>query len=257
MKYTVADVAIRQEVNGRYSINDLHKAAVEAGANRRTKEPAEFFKSKRAQELLSILQSESVFELVGDTTEIPRSLIAPVLTIEGRDGGGRSSDPKLGSDELKKSTPKEHMVKQKVRIFSLRGLNRLGLYARTEQGNLFHNWVLDLLEGRKFQNSMIQDHRKLVAFFFERRPNWRKLAELFVLRCYSLEYMALNAHMSYASARRAVRVMHARGLISSYDYESGMRNAKLAKPHFEKIVLAQAANAAKQRDMFTTEAGAA
>lgn len=171
--------------------------------------------------------------------------------------GGRSSDPKLGSDELKKSTPKEHMVKQKVRIFSLRGLNRLGLYARTEQGNLFHNWVLDLLEGRKFQNSMIQDHRKLVAFFFERRPNWRKLAELFVLRCYSLEYMALNAHMSYASARRAVRVMHARGLISSYDYESGMRNAKLAKPHFEKIVLAQAANAAKQRDMFTTEAGAA
>ncbi len=199
---------------------------------------------KPRQSILNLYKRNAEFFDASETTEI--ELLVP--------RGGRSSVTNLMTDELKKASPKQHMVKQTIRIFSLRGLNRLGLYARTEQGNLFHNWVLDLLEGRHFQNSLIADHRKLVDFFFARRPNWRTLAELLVTRGYSLDYMAIKANMSFSSARRALRAMHHRGLISSYDYQSGMHDAKLAKPYFEALV---DSHVAKQTDMFAAEGVAA
>lgn len=37
---------------------------------------------------------------------------------------------------------------QEVRVFSLRGLMKLAIYARTEQALHFHNWLLDVAEGK-------------------------------------------------------------------------------------------------------------
>lgn len=113
--FTIADVRIRQDAQGRYCLNDLHKAAVAQGANKRSKEPGEFFKAKRTQELIRLLEEETTENLgdassdtitqnlgnAGDesatqnlgstgeseTTEISRSLSSPVATVEGRDGG--------------------------------------------------------------------------------------------------------------------------------------------------------------------------
>ncbi|WP_234407458.1 KilA-N domain-containing protein [Pseudomonas bohemica] len=65
---------IKQDDEGRYCLNDLHKAAVADGANKRTKEPGKF------------MATESFAEMVTElTTQNPGSL--PVVTIEGRNGG--------------------------------------------------------------------------------------------------------------------------------------------------------------------------
>lgn len=71
----VAGIAIRQDSEGRYCLNDLHKAAVASGANERTKEPGKF------------LASPQIIELVGElqTTQNLGSL--PINKIEGRNGG--------------------------------------------------------------------------------------------------------------------------------------------------------------------------
>ena len=67
-------VKIKQDDEGRYCLNDLHKAAVADGANKRTKEPGKF------------MATESFAEMVAElTTQNPGSL--PVVTIEGRNGG--------------------------------------------------------------------------------------------------------------------------------------------------------------------------
>ena len=71
---SVVGVKVRQDSEGRYSLNDLHKAAVEQGANNRTKEPSAFMRSSQTVSLVEIL-----------TTQNPRSL--PIATIEGRKGG--------------------------------------------------------------------------------------------------------------------------------------------------------------------------
>lgn len=88
----LADTRIRQDAQGRHCLNDLHRAAVAAGANKRSKEPGEFFKARRTQELLALLEQESATEIPRSTsvltTEIPRSWIEPVKTIEGRHEGG-------------------------------------------------------------------------------------------------------------------------------------------------------------------------
>ena len=66
--------AIRQDAEGRYCLNDLHKAAVAAGANKRTKEPGKWMANASFTELVEEL-----------TTQNPGSF--PVTTIEGRNGG--------------------------------------------------------------------------------------------------------------------------------------------------------------------------
>ena len=83
MKYmTIIDNAIRMDAQGRFCLNDLHKAAVTNGANKRSKEPGEFFKARRTKDMIALLLEEQEV-----TTGNPRSLILPIVTVEGRDGG--------------------------------------------------------------------------------------------------------------------------------------------------------------------------
>lgn len=47
-------IEVRRDAYGRYSLNDLHRAAVASGANARTKEPGSFFP---ANKLLSLFMN--------------------------------------------------------------------------------------------------------------------------------------------------------------------------------------------------------
>lgn len=71
----VADVAIRTDADGRCCLNDLHDAAIQEGANQRTKEPAKFLASPQIVDLVKEIE----------TTQNLGSL--PVVTIMGRNGG--------------------------------------------------------------------------------------------------------------------------------------------------------------------------
>ncbi|MEE5138697.1 KilA-N domain-containing protein [Pseudomonas alliivorans] len=71
---SLCGVKIKQDEQGRYCLNDLHRAAVADGANKRTKEPGKFMATEQFAEMTAEL-----------TTQNPGSL--PVATIEGRNGG--------------------------------------------------------------------------------------------------------------------------------------------------------------------------
>lgn len=75
MNLVCFNIQIRRDNEGRYCLNDLHKAAILSGANERTKEPGKF------------MASPQTIELVGEieTTQNLGSL--PVNKIEGRNGG--------------------------------------------------------------------------------------------------------------------------------------------------------------------------
>lgn len=126
-----------------------------------------------------------------------------------------------GGSQVKKT----HTRKIKVRIFSLRGLNRLGIYARTAVGDQFHNWILDILEGHGRMGTLMNDHYRLVRWFFERRPRWKQIHDLFVVCSYSFEEIGRRVDITPASVRRAVNLMHKRGVISDIDHERGIANA--------------------------------
>lgn len=102
MSLTLADTRIRQDAQGRYCLNDLHRAAVASGANARTKEPGKFLSSARTQELLALLEDESATPNWGDenaptitpnlgnapsnsVTQILGDGIAPIHTIQAGD----------------------------------------------------------------------------------------------------------------------------------------------------------------------------
>lgn len=57
MNLTVANIAVRQDAEGRICLNDLHKAAVASGLNQRTKEPGKFFASPQTTELIAELEA--------------------------------------------------------------------------------------------------------------------------------------------------------------------------------------------------------
>lgn len=70
---------IRTDGDGRYCLNDLHRAAMAAGANGRTKEPAKFLQAPQTKRLVSLLALE--------TTQNQGSCRKPVASEEGRAGG--------------------------------------------------------------------------------------------------------------------------------------------------------------------------
>lgn len=74
--FVIDGVSVRRDLDGRYCLNDLHRAAVTTGANERTKEPAKFLSSTQTLELIDEL---SVTQNLG---------IAPVDTIRGGNNQG-------------------------------------------------------------------------------------------------------------------------------------------------------------------------
>lgn len=72
-------IEVRRDAYGRYSLNDLHRAAVASGANARTKEPGKF------------LSSQQTVELVHELTNTQNLGVDPVSVIHGEMNGERMS----------------------------------------------------------------------------------------------------------------------------------------------------------------------
>lgn len=71
---TIAGINVRQDSEGRFSLNDLHKAAVNAGANARTKETQKFLDREEAADLITELKTQNLG-------------VSPVDSKRGRYGG--------------------------------------------------------------------------------------------------------------------------------------------------------------------------
>ena len=80
-------IEVRRDAYGRYSLNDLHRAAVVSGANARTKEPGKFLSSQQITELVQeLIDTQNLG--VGSFNETTQNLGSkPVSKIEGRNGG--------------------------------------------------------------------------------------------------------------------------------------------------------------------------
>jgi hypothetical protein len=57
---TISNTAIRQDSEGRYCLNDLHKAAIAYGCNQRTKEPGKFLLSPQTIEIIEELDTQNL-----------------------------------------------------------------------------------------------------------------------------------------------------------------------------------------------------
>ena len=71
MNITICNTSIRQDAQGRYCLNDLHKAAIISGANGRTKEPGKF------------MAAQQTIELVMELTDTQNLGIDPVNAVKG------------------------------------------------------------------------------------------------------------------------------------------------------------------------------
>lgn len=67
----ITSISIHQDSDGRFSLNDLHTAAVKSGANKRTKEPSKF------------LSSPQTIELIAELVDTQNAGIAPVSAVRG------------------------------------------------------------------------------------------------------------------------------------------------------------------------------
>jgi len=83
MELTIANVGIAQDAEGRYCLNDLHKAAIAGGANARTKEPSKFLSSPQTTELVSeLLNTQNLGVLYSGENGVH-----PVSKTQGSNGG--------------------------------------------------------------------------------------------------------------------------------------------------------------------------
>ena len=75
MNLVCFNIQIRQDAQGRYCLNDLHKAAIASGLDVERKNPSDFFRTDMAKNFVESLKK------VDETTH------NPVVTKEGRNGG--------------------------------------------------------------------------------------------------------------------------------------------------------------------------
>lgn len=76
---SILNKQIRTDGDGRYCLNDLHRAAMAVGANGRTKEPAKFLSGPQTKRLINVLVMETAQNL--------GSFCDPIASEEGRAGG--------------------------------------------------------------------------------------------------------------------------------------------------------------------------
>ncbi len=187
---TIADTRIRQDAQGRYCLNDLHKAAVAQGANARAKEPGKFFRSPRTQELLRLLVQESATPNWGDAapdTITPNWGNGPVV----KNVGGGTEDT--------------------------------GTYVCIELVIAYGQFVsaaFDLKVIRTFLHVINQEHTKphnqSLKFWDTLRPHWRAIADL-ALQGWKNKAIAAAVQRSAGSVGRCLRRMYEVGYLNPLD----------------------------------------
>ena len=180
---TIINTAIRRDSAGRYCLNDLHKAAVAAGANARTKEPGKFFATEHAREVIRELAQETPHNL-GSFQTPP---LSPVFTAEGR-SGGTYVVKELDYSYAMWISPSFHL---KV--------------VRAYDSLVTGNYVKPLTQAEKY--------------WFGRRPHWQSVREqVFNGATYAQAGQRLTPPRSASSVGYAIRRMIAVGLINPVEF---------------------------------------
>lgn len=94
----IASTMIRRDSDGRYSLNDLHRAAVAQGANERTKEPGKF------------LDRPDIVDLIAELSDTQNLGIAPVRSIRGGNDQGTYGIEQLVVAYAAWISPKFHLA---------------------------------------------------------------------------------------------------------------------------------------------------
>ncbi|WP_238945323.1 KilA-N domain-containing protein [Allofranklinella schreckenbergeri] len=209
--FTIADVRIRQDAQGRYCLNDLHKAAVAQGANKRSKEPGEFFKAKRTQELVRLLEQEFAEQ---SATENPRSLESDAQT-------GETITENLG--DAGSETITENLRNAPV-VRNVGGsAEETGTYVCIELVIAYGQFVsaaFDLKVIRTFLAVVNQQHAmphiQSAKFWDRLRPHWRAIADLALQGLKNVQIAPL-VERSAGSVGRCLARMYEVGYLNPVD----------------------------------------
>ncbi|GHU33605.1 hypothetical protein AGMMS50256_25850 [Betaproteobacteria bacterium] len=196
-------IDIRQDEVGRFRINDAHKAAIEAGFNKRTKGHEKFLVTKMAQELIEEM-TKGLPRILGRphaqrSTGIPVDL-SPVNVV---------SD---GPNELRGT----YVVKELVYAYAMWVSPKFHLHViRTFDAAV--NGELKYLTSRNDQ---------FERAYFTRYPGRRLIRDL-VIQGEPYWYIGLVVHRAAATVGKAVRHMIAWGLMSIHTLTHRPRNVAI------------------------------
>ena len=178
---TLADTRIRQDAHGRYCLNDLHKAAVAAGANARAKEPGKFFRSPRTQELITLLEQGGTTQNLGSfVTPNWGDEISPVVTVQ-------AGDPRLQGT---------YVCIQLVVAY--------GQFVSARFDLEVINTFLAVQQAEVAQHAM--PHIQSTKFWDLLRPHWAPIARLALAGCKNAQ-IAAQVQRSVGSVGRCLRRM--------------------------------------------------
>lgn len=189
----LTDITVLQDDAGRYRINDLHEAAVAAGANRRTAEPGKFLASPRTTALIAAIKDQQktrrenthtagIYSGTSHVTHHPgnaAALVNPVAQSRGRTGG-------------------TYVCRQLVYAYA------------AWISPKFYLFVLDTFDAAI--HGELRHLNQAERHYFEARPHWRRIRELAITGT-KYRTIASEVSRSAGSVGRCVRRMVRVGLI--------------------------------------------
>lgn len=225
---TIANVAVRRDSAGRYCLNDLHKAAVAAGANARSKEPGKFFRSPHVQELIALLEQEAAQSIT------PNWRNAPANAVESRPYEKQSAAPNWGSTFAPVHTVEGGPYEGR------------GTYVCIELAIAYGKFVsaaFDLLVIRTYIAVQNREHGmphiQSAKFWDRLRPHWAAIARLALTGHKNVQIAPLVGR-STASVGRCLRRMYEVGYLNPVEvFKARLAPATAARWAIEQPVAAQ------------------
>ena len=178
---TLADTTIRQDAHGRYCLNDLHKAAVAAGANKRAKEPNKFFRSPGICDAVKLLNDDLTAE---SDTQPGVTLFEAVNAV------------RTGSYDQRGT----YVVRELVIAYAM--------YVSAE----FYLKVIRTFDA-VLNGQHAMPHIQATKFWDALRPHWAQIAEL-ALCGFKNKHIALAVQRSAGSVGRCLRRMFEVGYLN-------------------------------------------
>ena len=109
-----------------------------------------------------------------------------------------------------------HTRTRPVRLFSLRGAMLLGMFAKTDVGAQFRDWVLDILESRGDEHSFYRPFKQTWEYECEKHPRWPKI--LAALQSGDpTARIAERCQCAPSTVLRAIREMKKAGFINDHE----------------------------------------
>ena len=243
----LADTRVRQDVHGRYCLNDLHKAAVAQGANVRSTEPNRFFRSSRVHQLRDLLEKETTpnWRSLGaaQTTEIPRSLSGMKTTQNLGSLDATETTPIWGSLNILETTPNWRSLVEPVSTVEGR---EGGTYVCIQLVIAYGQFVSAAFDLKVINIFLAVVHKEetmpriqSAKFWNMLRPHWDEIARL-ALAGLRNKLIAQQVQRSAASVGACLRRMYDVGYLNPvHVYTARLKPSTAARWALQKPVAAQ------------------